>query len=49
MKYLSKLKLVAARQQRALNKIEQRRAKLIEKLEEQVSITAASSSNSMEI
>jgi hypothetical protein len=41
MKHLSKLKLVAARQQRALNKIEQRRAKLIEKLEEQLAMAEA--------
>jgi hypothetical protein len=41
MKHLSKLKLVAAQQRRALNKIEQRRAKLIEKLEEQLALVEA--------
>ncbi len=41
MKHLSKLKLVAAQQRRALNKIEQRRAKLIEKLEEQLALAEA--------
>jgi hypothetical protein len=41
MKHLSKLKLVAAQQRRAHNKIEQRRAKLIEKLEEQLALVEA--------
>jgi hypothetical protein len=41
MKHLSKLKLVAAQQRRALTKIEQRRAKLIEKLEEQLAMAEA--------
>ena len=41
MKHLSKLKLVAAQQRHALTKIEQRRAKLIEKLEEQYSLAEA--------
>ncbi len=41
MKHLSKLKLVAAQQRRALTKIEQRRAKLIEKLEEQYALAEA--------
>jgi hypothetical protein len=41
MKHLSKLKIVAAQQQRALTKIEQRRAKLIEKLEEQYALAEA--------
>jgi hypothetical protein len=41
MKYLSKLKLVAAQQRRVLTKIEQRRAKLIEKLEEQLALAEA--------
>jgi hypothetical protein len=41
MKHLSKLKLVAARQQRALTKIEQRKAKLIDKLEEQLALADA--------
>ncbi len=41
MKHLSKLKLVAAQQRRALTKIEQRRAKLIGKLEEQLALAEA--------
>jgi hypothetical protein len=41
MKHLSKLKLVAAQHRRALNKIEQRRAKLIDKLEEQLALAEA--------
>lgn len=41
MKHLSKLKLVAAQQRRALSKIEQRRVKLIAKLEEQLAMAEA--------
>ena len=41
MKHLSKLKLVAAQQRRALGKLEQRREKLIGKLEEQMALTQA--------
>jgi hypothetical protein len=41
MKHLSKLKIVAAQQQRAFTKIEQRRVKLIEKLEEQLALVEA--------
>lgn len=38
MKHLSKLKLVAAQQRRMLTKVEQRRAKLISKLDEQLAL-----------
>jgi hypothetical protein len=41
MKHLSKLKLVAAQQRRALGKLEQRREKLIGKLEEQLALAEA--------
>jgi hypothetical protein len=41
MKHLSKLKIVAAQQRRAINKIEQRRTKLIEKLEDQLTLVKA--------
>lgn len=41
MKHLSKLKLVAAQQRRMLTKVEQRRAKLIGKLEEQLALAEA--------
>jgi hypothetical protein len=41
MKHLSKLKLVAAQQRRMLTKVEQRRAKLISKLEEQLALAEA--------
>jgi hypothetical protein len=41
MKHLSKLKLVAAQQRRALGKLEQRREKLIRKLEEQLAMAEA--------
>ena len=41
MKHLSKLKIVAAQQRRALGKLEQRREKLIQKLEEQLAIAEA--------
>ena len=41
MKHLSKLKLVAAQQRRTLTKVEQRRAKLISKLEEQLALADA--------
>jgi hypothetical protein len=41
MKYLSKLKLVVAQQRRMLTKVEQRRAKLISKLEEQLALAKA--------
>ena len=41
MKQLSKLKLVAAQQRRALGKLEQRREKLIGKLEEQLALAEA--------
>ena len=41
MKHLSKLKLVAAQQRRILTKVEQRRAKLISKLEEQLALAEA--------
>ena len=41
MKYLQKLKLVAQQQRRLLTKVEQRRAKLISKLEEQLALAEA--------
>ena len=41
MKHLQKLKLVAQQQRRLLTKIEQRRAKLISKLEEQLALAEA--------
>ena len=41
MSYLKKLKLVAAQQRRMLTKVEQRRAKLINKLEEQLALAEA--------
>jgi len=41
MKHLQKLKLVAQQQQRLLTKVEQRRAKLISKLEEQLALAEA--------
>ena len=41
MKHLSKLKLVAAQQRRVLGKLEQRREKLIGKLEEQLALAEA--------
>ena len=41
MKHLRKLKLVAAQQRRMLTKVEQRRAKLISKLEEQLALAEA--------
>ena len=41
MRHLSKLKLVAAQQRRMLTKVEQRRAKLISKLEEQLALAEA--------
>lgn len=41
MKHLSKLKLVAVQQRRMLTKVEQRRAKLISKLEEQLALAEA--------
>ena len=41
MKHLQKLKLVAQQQQRLLTKVEQRRAKLISKLEEQLALADA--------
>ena len=41
MKHLSKLKLVAAQQRRMLTKVEQRRDKLISKLEEQRTLAEA--------
>ena len=41
MKHLSKLKIVAAQQRRMLTKVEQRRAKLISKLEEQLALAEA--------
>ena len=41
MEHLSKLKLVAAQQRRMLTKVEQRRAKLISKLEEQLALAEA--------
>lgn len=41
MKHLSKLNIVAAQQRRAFTKIEQRRVKLTEKLEEQLALVEA--------
>ena len=41
MRHLSKLKLVATQQRRLLTKVEQRRAKLISKLEEQLILAEA--------
>ena len=41
MKHLQKLKLVAQQQQRLLTKVEQRRAKLTSKLEEQLALADA--------
>ena len=41
MKHLQKLKLVAQQQRRLLTKMEQRRAKLISKLEEQLALAEA--------
>lgn len=41
MKHLQKLKLVAQQQRRLLTKVEQRRAKLISKLEEQLALAEA--------
>ena len=41
MKHLQKLKLVAQQQRRLLTKVEQRRAKLIGKLEEQLALAEA--------
>ena len=41
MKHLQKLKLVAQQQRRLLTKVEQRRAKLIGKLEEQLALAQA--------
>ena len=41
MKHLQKLKLVAQQQRRLLTKVEQRRAKLIAKLEEQLALAEA--------
>ena len=41
MSHLKKLKLVAAQQRRMLTKVEQRRAKLIGKLEEQLALAEA--------
>ena len=41
MKHLQKLKLVAQQQRRLLTKVEQRRVKLIEKLEEQLALAEA--------
>ena len=41
MKHLRTLKLVAAQQRHTLNKIEQRRAKLIDKLQEQLALVEA--------
>ena len=41
MSHLKKLKLVAAQQRRMLTKVEQRRAKLINKIEEQLALAEA--------
>jgi len=41
MKHLSRLKLVAAQQRRMLTKVEQRRAKLVVNLEEQLALAEA--------